>query len=176
MDWDNFSDPYTCSVCGIKDAVPASGSRQSPILVVGAYPGDDEVKKGKPMVGKMGGVFRTELAYAGIDMSRLRLCNLWHHVPPPQDSETYEKCFQEGLRQVLDEAKDKKVILLIGAETVKFFCDENVSDVNGLLVKSAYLSAPTIFAMVQPAMVFHGGLGEVRLSIQKFSKIAGGLL
>jgi hypothetical protein len=47
-------------------------------------------------------------------------------------------------------------------------CDEMVSEVSGLEVKSIYLSAPLLFACVQPATVFHGGIGELRQALEKF--------
>ena len=164
-DW--VDNPYVCKICHKDDCVPASGNRNSPILVIGEKPGKDEIKKGKPLVGATGGIFKTELAKLGIDMNSLRICNLWHHDPKGST----EFCLQEGVRRVLEEAKGKEIILLLGSETVTFFCNENVSDVTGLVVTSHYLSAPVIVACVQPTTVFHGGVGELRLSLEKFSKI-----
>jgi hypothetical protein len=134
----------------------------------------------------MGKVLRNELGRADLDMNQMRLTNLWLH--PKTDS---DECFTYGLEQVMKEAKGRKAILLIGSDTVSFkgrkailligsdtvsfFCDEKVSEVNGLEVKSTYFSAPLLFACVQPATVFHQGLGELRLSLQKFSKRVNGL-
>jgi len=162
MTWD--SDPYSCPHCGREDCVPAGGSRSSKILIIGEFPGEDEIKAGRPMVGRMGGVLRTELSRLGIDMRRMRLCNLWLH-PPNKD----ENCFNHGVTQAIKEAQNKEAILLIGSDTVKYFCDTNVMSVNGLRVTSPYLSAPIIMASLQPATVFHGALGEVRLALKKFS-------
>jgi len=168
MTWDD--DLYTCPHCSRDDLVLASGPKRASILIMAEGPGRDEIKKGKPMVGAMGEVLRYELAKANLDMNQMRLTNLWLH---PKNKN--EDCFKYGLEQAIKEAKNRKAILLIGSDTVLHFCGEKVSEVNGLEVKSSYLSAPLIFACVQPAMVFHGGLGEVRLSLSKFSRKLGEL-
>ena len=164
-DWGD--NPYTCRICHTEDCVPASGNKNSPILVVGEQPGKEEIKKGKPLVGNTGTIFKMELARIGIDLNRLRICNLWHHDPKGST----QFCLQEGVSRVLEEAKGKEAILLVGSETVTYFCNENVSDVSGMIVHSHYLSAPIVFACVQPATVFHGGLGELRLSLEKFGEL-----
>jgi len=163
MTWDD--DIYTCASCKREDLVLPSGAKRADILIIGEFPGREEIKKGKPMVGAMGGVLRSELGKVGLDMRQMRLANLWLH-PKNKD----ENCFKHGLDTLMKEVKNRKAILLIGSDTVLFFCNEKVSEVNGLEVKSSYLSAPLIFACVQPATVFHGGIGEVRLSLEKFSR------
>lgn len=168
MSWDN--DIYTCSFCERDDLVLASGPKRAEILIIGEFPGKDEIKKGKPLVGATGKVLRSELARADLDMNQMRITNLWLH--PKNDN---EDCFKYGLDQVIKEAKNKKAILLLGSDTVSFFCNEKVSEVSGLEVKSSYLSAPLVFACVQPATVFHQSLGELRLSLQKFSRMVNGL-
>jgi uracil-DNA glycosylase family 4 len=168
MTWDD--DIYTCQSCDRDDLVLASGPRGAKILIIGESPGDEEIKKGKPMVGAMGHVLRTELARVNLDVNQMRLTNLWLH--PKNDN---EKCFKHGLDAVIKEARNRKAILLLGSDTVAFFCNQKVSEVNGLVVESSYFSVPLLFACVQPATVFHAGLGEVRLSLSKFSRKLEGL-
>ena len=163
MSWDD--DIYVCPHCNRDDLVLASGPKRAEILIIGEYPGAEEIKKGSPMVGGMGGVLRTELGRVGMDMRQMRLCNLWLH---PNNKN--EDCLKHGKNTAIKEAKGRKIVLLIGSDTVKEFCGEKVSEVTGLKVESPYLSAPLVFACIQPAQVFHAGLGELRLSIQKFAK------
>lgn len=160
-DWDSLG--YECPICGSKDCVPACGPISSSILIIGAYPGDEEVKAGRPMVGANGGLLRTELAMNGIDLAGLRVGNIWLH-PSNKD----EKCLEYGATQIIKEAKGRKAILLLGAEPVKYFCKVSVEKYNGLQVQSDLLSAPLIMACVQPATCFHGSAGEFKLSIKKF--------
>ena len=180
MTWDD--DIYTCPSCGRDDLVLASGPKRAKILIIGEEPGRDEIKKGKPMVGNMGRVLRGELGRVGLDINQMRLTNLWKHpaqMVSAKDTEGQkikEKCFQNGLEDVIKEAKGRQAILLLGSDTVSFFCNEKVSEVSGLEVQSSYLSPPLLFACVQPATVFHGGLGEVRLALFKFSRLVDDIL
>ena len=161
----------TCPHCGTSLVAPR-GRRESPILVIGEYPGDEEIEKGIPMVGAMGGVFRTEMARVGIDINRLRLTNIWLHTPNKS-----KECLDYGIAEAIKEAKDRKAILLLGSECVSYFCNKSVLRTCGLKVTSPYLSAPIIYSCVNPAIVFkRGGIGEVRLALKKFSKVVEGVL
>jgi len=160
--WDNED---ACKVCGDELIALPYGQKASPILLIGEYPGEEEIKEGIPFIGKTGAVLRTELAFKGIDLNRLRRCNMWIHAPNDRDD-----CFKYGIELAIKEAIGKQLVLLIGSETVKYFCNELVSNVNGLLVTSSYLSAPKIMACVQPATVFHGSVGEFRLAMEKFTR------
>ena len=88
--------------------------------------------------------------------------NLWRH--PANDN---LKCFEVGVKQCLEEAKNKRLIVLISSETVKYFTNKKVSEWNGLLVQSPMLNCEKILAMVQPATVFHQNIGEVKFSMQR---------
>ena len=167
--WDD--DLYTCPICGSTECVPAGGNSKSKILIIGEFPGKDEIKTGKPFSGATGTILKTELGRLGIDVSRLRIVNMWLHFPNKN-----EKCLQYSVQQVVKEAKGKQAILLIGSDTVKYFADAKVGQVTGLQVKSDYFSAPIIFACIQPAVAFHNVVGEVRLSLQKFADKVEGLL
>lgn len=168
MSWDD--DIYTCPSCGRDDLVLPSGPKRANILIVGEFPAKEEMRKGKPLVGATGGVLRTELGKSGLDMRQMRITNLWLHPKPSTKSDHYEACFNYGKEKVIQEAKGRKAILLLGSDTVKDLCHEKVSDVSGLEVQSPYLSAPLLFACVQPATVFHQGVGELRQALFKFSR------
>jgi len=169
MTWE--SEFWTCPVCESEEMVLPSGNPKSNILIVGEFPGRDEIKRGRPFVGGTGKIFQIELAKVGIDLKGLRLCNLWLH-PPNKNQD----CLNNGIETVLKEARDKEAILLLGSDTVSYFCDKKVSDVTGLRVQSNLLSAPIIMACLQPAIVFHSVVGELRLSLQKFSREVDHLL
>jgi len=160
MTWDTFE----CPICGNDEIVLPSGPSKADVLIIGEFPGRDEIFKGKPLVGPTGRIMRSELAYLGMDMHQMRITNLWQHRPNKN-----EKCFEHGCSEAIKEAKGRKAILLVGSDTVKYFCDKGVTSVCGLQVKSPYLSAPIIYATVNPASLFkRGGVGEVRLALKKF--------
>lgn len=162
MTWET---ELACS-CGDTNTVHAGGPSNSPVLFVGAHPGDDEIKSGRPFSGPSGGVLRSELARQGIDTNRIRMCNLWLHAPNKD-----EKCFQTGLLELLKETKGKKLIVLFGAEPVKYLCNVSVEAYNGLIVTSSYISSnAVIMACIQPTNVFKGTVGEVRTSLFKISQ------
>lgn len=152
-----------CPVCASR-CVPAYGNPKSKILIIGEFPGDAEIEQGRPFVGKSGGVFRSELARLGIDLNNLRLMNLWLHAPNKD-----ERCWQLGYDMVLEEAKRRKSILLVGSEAVSTFTEYSVSKVCGLNVDSLF-SCKNVYAVVNPAIVFHaGGVGELRLGLKKWT-------
>jgi uracil-DNA glycosylase family 4 len=162
---DNWDDEFfTCAGCGTDKCVSPSGSLNSPFLIIGSYPADDEIKDGLPFTGKTGGVLKAELRRAGLDYSQFRVTNLWKHIPNKNP-----KCLEDGAQSAIAEAKGKKLILLIGAEAVKFFCGVSVEGYNGLMTQSNYLSAPVMIC-IQPTTVFHGGIGEIRQTISKLSQ------
>ena len=192
-EFDLFESQFTCPVCGSDQIVPAIGNKNSPILIVGEYPGEEELKYSKPMVGPMGTVLRQELSYLGFDIKSARRTNLWRHPPntsplytPPKSiginkegkfaptkappKQLSKQCLQDGIEEVIKDARGKKAILLLGDETVKIFLDKPVTKIAGLLVKSNYFSAKIVVACPNPAMMFHAGkgVGEVRLALKKF--------
>ena len=112
-----------------------------------------------------GFVMRKELARVGLDLTQFRVSSLWIHEPTKN-----EECFKVSYDAVLEEAKGKKFILLVGAEVVETFTGYKVSDVSGLQVDSPVLSAPIIYAMVSSSMALARSVGEVRLSIEKVAK------
>ena len=165
MSWED-NDIYTCQSCGCEDLVLPRGPKNSPVLLIGEFPGETELKTGKPFTGRAGTVLRSELRYLDIDINQIRKTTLWQHA---QNKD--EKCLSLSEQAVLEEAKNKEMIILVGSDTVKHFTEFNVMSVTGLQVKSAHFSAPIIMACVNPAIVYHrGGVGEFRLSIQKIAK------
>lgn len=157
-----------CPACANKICPPMGSSKD--VLVIGEFPGRLEMETGKPfstshMFVTAGKVFRRELEECGVSLRDFRVVNLWLHEPNKS-----ENCWQAGYNAVLDEAKGKQAILLVGSDVVEAFTKYKVSEVNGLQVDSAVLSAPIIYAMVNPALALHRGAGEVRFAVQKFVK------
>lgn len=155
-----------CPACGEYICPPSLKSED--ILIVGEFPGKVEMLTGIPFASTpdfmtAGRILRRELERLGVSLSQLSLCNLWLHEPTKD-----ERCFQAGYDNVLDNAKGKKAILLVGSDTVETFTGYKVSDVSGLQVESSVLSASIIYASVNPALAQHRALGEVRFAIEKF--------
>lgn len=156
-----------CPACGERICPP---SGRSDLLIIGEFPGPQEMFRGYPFATHdrymtAGKIFRKELERVGLSLSDFRVTNIWLHEPT--DS---EDCWQAGYNQVLEEAKGKQAILLVGSDVVDTFTKYKVSDVSGLRVDSAILSAPLIMAMVNPALAEHRGLGEVRFAVERWAQ------
>jgi len=169
-DWDStWGQEFSCSVCGNKQIVLPSGPEDSHILIIESHPDEDDIKQQRPLAGPRGSVLSNELRRNGFNLSAIRICSMWRHDPPSKKDTNYEQCFMEGIELCIKEAKNKDIVLLLGSEAVKFFCDASVSDTSGLKITSNYLSNPVIMSSIQPTIVFkQGGVGEFRLSIKKF--------
>jgi len=162
----NWFEQLECPVCGLDGCVPASGPDKSPILVIGAYPGEDEINEGAPLVGNMGqNVLRPELNEAGIALSSCRRTNLWLHTPSKN-----EDCFKHGLESAIHEASNREFILLLGAEPCQVFLHEKISDVSGLVLQSPLLSAKVVVPCINPAYVWNRNatVGELRFALKNF--------
>ena len=131
--------------------------------MIGDKPGEFELKEGIPFAGATGNVLRSELQYRGLDLKKMRRMNLWQH---PINGN--KKCLELGEKKALEEGKNKKIVALIGSNVVKHFCHISVEDYNGLVVPCEYFSGAKVIVMVQPAMAFRSGLGEVRFAMDEF--------
>ena len=157
---------FTCPVCKTDETVLPFGPKTSPVLIIGDHPGKDELRDGKPFVGATGGVLRSELSRVKLDSNRMRMTNLWMHEPNEND-----ECMDVGAKAVLKESQGKKVILLVGSATVKYFANVSVEGYNGLVVACPYFPHAVAVACVQPTTVFHGTLGEFRFAMQQFAVV-----
>lgn len=159
-----WEESLACPICHTTEMVYPSGPKDADILLIGEYPGEDEIAKGKPMTGPMGQLLLQEMRRVGIDMRMCRKTNIWMHKPNKNP-----KCFQYSLEQAIHEAAGRKAILLMGSDVVQTLCGISVGKVCGLSVTSPYLSAPLIMAMYNPAVIFQPGgvVGEIRLALEK---------
>lgn len=157
-----------CPACG-EIAVSSMGVSNT-LLIALEEPTERDMEMNLPFsIHKMyttaGYAMRTELTLAGLDMAQFRVAMFWMHKPNTSDA-----CYDAGKRNILEEAKDKKAILLVGQAVVQEFTGYDVADVNGLPIESPYLSAPIIYPLINPTQIFSGGYGELRFGIREFTK------
>ena len=165
-----------CPICD-RQMVATSGP-PSEILLVGEFPGPEEVIKGVPFVGKAGDVLKDELTKAGISYRTCRVTNLWSHNKPSEKKEYYAEDFDFHFKRLMEEISKAKYVLLMGSELAPIFTGHNVSDVAGLnLIGEVESKIPLpkslkvcVFAH-NPAFVFHGPVGEFRQAIQRFKEL-----
>lgn len=149
--------------------VPPSGPADASILLVGNAPTKFDVKEMRPWTGEAGTLLQTELRRAGINFNNVRITNMWQHA------KTADCELAPHLDTVLQEMHKRPHIILMGADVVKLFTGENVSDVSGLRVDNivdSYMMpmGARVYALFNPAIAMHDKLGEVRHGL---SRIAG---
>lgn len=150
-----------CEQCHKYPLVMPSGPEDSPVLLVGTYPGEEEMELLRPWVGPAGKALRKELERVGLNLDDYRQTNLWLH---PKDKE----CMLSYHRDKLDaEMKGRKFILLMGSDAVKSVLELKVSDVSSLIKKTEF---GMVMAMENPASAVEGSHGEVRLGIERAAK------
>lgn len=155
-----------CPSCA--SPVCPSVGKSKDILILGSSPDRLDMQTQTPFATHSmyitgGRVLRKELEKLGVSFSQFRVTYLWLHEPTNN-----EQCYQAGYDHALDEAKGKKAILLVGADTVETFTKYKVSDVNGLQLDSHVLSAPIIYAMTSPGLALHRSYGEIRFALTQF--------
>ena len=160
-----------CIACN-EEGTPPKGRKDAKYLLVfnKPYPVQPAVtsKYKKQQLSGLD-VLRKEMQLVGLDLNydfRMTWLNL--HEPGKN-----ENCYKVGRDIVLDEAKGKQAIILVGAEPVEEFTGYSASDVYGLQVESPTFSAPVTFVIPKPEGVFvrGSGIGELRLSIQKLGRL-----
>ena len=154
-----------CPVCGAKLVLPF-GREDSNVLLVGEYPGLEELRRGIPFIGQAGEILDRELSRVNIQMGQCRVTNLWQH-----ELNKNQECFTEGLKSLTKEMDGRKV-LLMGSELASFFLNDKVTRWSGMEVQSALFPRSVEFVMmsVNPALCLHQPAGEFRLAIQKFAE------
>ena len=154
-----------CKYCG-KLIIPAFG-QPSKILIAGEFAGSKEILKGVPFCGDTGDVLKQEAARAGFNVMSCRLTNLWCHA---KDEENCDLDFH--IKTFMQEAKDKKFILLMGSDLTQAFCGgKSVMDLTSMEVKSEFFPKARVFVSVNPAYLFHRPAGELRLAFKKFAEV-----
>ena len=173
------SDPCVCGVCMtqiVRPQVP-SGAQ---VMVFGEHPGQNEMEQGIPFApsrkswGKStGDVLRAELYRVGVMPNQVIMTNLWLH-PMPSKKEDRDNEIEWHIGQLLGIMGKVKAVLMLGDECTHAFLDSIMGPISSLEVKVSRFpaSVETITVGPNPAGVFHGAIGEIRLAIEKFSRRA----
>ena len=163
-----------CPICGELLVEPV-GPESSPILLVGAYPGWEEVRTGIPWTGPAGDVFKEELGRAGINYRDCRVTNLWLHKEVDPKHDRYEQEFDYHFKRLIQETFGKRGVLLMGRQPVALLLEESITDVEGLnIVPRIFPSSVEVCVISQnPASILTPGavVGNVRHAIERFAEL-----
>lgn len=174
-----------CSSCG-KGTLP-NVVKSSPFLIVKERLTENEKEKEEIFV--MQGVNRggypdyyapyylnRELGMVGLQLPIMNLSCLYLHEPPKggrtkDGREKAQACTDFSVKELVDFAKDMKIILMMGAETIRTFTGYNASDVYGMVCKSELLpNVPIIIPCPNVDKIMAQPIGEMRLALKKFSE------
>lgn len=152
-------------VCG-KQMIEPIGPKASPVLLVGTYPGTEEIIKGIPFCGPAGVVLRAELARAGIPMGNCRVTNLWTHAKDEKDCS-----LDLHMNLLAKELKGRKYALLMGSDLSKALFDCGIMEISGLEMKHELFPNVRLFMSPNPADAMREPVGELRLAISRFAEV-----
>lgn len=175
-----------CTSCSLHErrtnVVFGEGNPNSPLVLVGEGPGDQEDKTGRPFVGRAGQLLDKALAEAGLSREDVYICNTvkcraadWSTGKPqnrPPTPEETSQCRQWLLPQL--KLINPKVILCIGAPSAKNLIkkDFKITQERGLYFPSEY--AKTAIATLHPSYILRqqrpdndGGFSLLVADIQK---------
>lgn len=154
-----------CRACGLAErrnnVVFGEGNAESPLVLVGEGPGDNEDKTGRPFVGRAGQLLDRALADNGLNRDHVYICNTvkcracnWSGNRatnrPPTDEEV-ETCRQWLLPQLA--AINPQVILCVGAPSARNLIkrDFKITAERGRYFQSVY--ARCAMATLHPAYI-----------------------
>jgi len=159
--------PDICPICGDKLVHP-TGSKDSPILLLGEFPGWQEIRWRTCFIGPTGDVLKAELSAAGLDYRDCRVTNIWLHKPN-------KTCLDWNVANVAREMIGKKAVFLMGSDVAKVYLDGAISEYEGLKVKSKLFPSSVKFAVAcrNPAWALRRGstIGGIRLAIRRFAEL-----
>ena len=161
-----------CPICS-QPIIEARGDKKSQILVVGSDVTDEDLEAGYALSGAYVNVLRGELAKYGLDLFQMRRTSMWLH---PEAKGRTKGDVKEDERdwhftQVIMEAQDKKIILLLGSTATRFFLNgQAATNVSGLPMKADLLSAEVVMGTRSPLDALYGNCGEFCLGIKKFAE------
>lgn len=117
----------------LKIQVPPSGIREAQIAIIGEAPGSDEVRYGKPFIGRAGRHFDPLLSNSGINRSSLYITNVLKVQPPGNDATTFIKynsrsgivtttpTFNEYQKHLYKELKSVKANVLVAVGNIALY-------------------------------------------------------
>jgi len=160
-----------CPICNTRIIIDARGPTGG-ILLAGEFPGYLEKIQGMPWVGPASKVLRSEMARIGMSMDQCRLTNLWLHDKTEEEGE-----MNWHLKQLIEEMKQARAVLLMGSELAPLLFDHPVSEITGLTNLPSSLipkNVKVVGVSINPASVIAGNdggvVGELRLALRNFNR------
>lgn len=141
-----------CTLDGNK--VLGYGSEDADIVIVGEAPGAQEVRLGRPFIGRAGQALSTLLDEAGVTMEECWLTNTCQCRPPEnRDPSAQEiQCCSERLAAEI-EARDPKIVIALGNIPTKALFDKKVASSRGVFMDT--VTGHKGICTYHPAAIFY---------------------
>lgn len=165
-----------CPICQELFLVEPLGSSKSPLLVVSGEPKGMENRTGMIWSGDGGDVLKGEFRRAGLRFMQMRHVFLYRHSTThmsPRDFDWHEK-------QLLQEMRTKRGVLIVGTEPSQFLLGEKVSEFSSVEVSDLLKKRFPVLTNVEVAVACYNpvtasyrdsSVGEVRLAIERFATL-----
>ena len=121
-----------CTACplhqGRTNVVPGEGSLDSPLMMVGEGPGEEEDKTGRPFVGRAGQLLTKMMREVGLRREDVYITNVVKCRPPGNRVPTNQEmnaCSHFLMAQI--QIVNPKVIVALGSTALSFFLGKKVS-------------------------------------------------
>jgi DNA polymerase-1 len=131
-----------CSICPLKrkPVLPKEATKPYPVMLIGAYPGEEEVRTGIPFTGQSGGLLHAILYRVGFVPEDLYECNMLQCQPITKEipDEAIKAC-GKYLTFYIKEIQPSLIILLGDLPLQFFFGRKHITTVRGQVkVKGDY--------------------------------------
>jgi len=115
---------FAASVTESGGPVPAEGDKRARVVVIGRNPGINEVKEGRPFVGRAGQKLNKGLALAGIPRQKCWITNVAKCYTPEgirPSPKCLRLCAQKYLSKELESLTSVRLIITCGNEALQYF-------------------------------------------------------
>lgn len=118
-----------------------------------------------------------ELGNFGLQLSQFTLASLYMHQLPKskktkEDKAVLQGCIDFSIQEVVKLAQGKKIIFLLGSETVKVFTGYSASEVYGLNVAPSeyFPEVPVIIPAPNSDKLMNIPIGEMRIALKSLAE------
>ncbi len=142
----------------MKQTVPPEGNEDANVAIVGEAPGKNEVKKGRPFVGKSGKLLRGLLSSVGLNPSDCWITNVVKRKTPGNKTKKWRKNNPEAYSEHIDALQQElkrinpNVVVPVGGEALKALCGKSkISNWRGSIIPSTLLDEQKCVPTMHPA-------------------------
>ena len=145
------------------------GPNTAKLVLVGTFPGQQEIMRGIPFCGPSGDILRSELARAGIPIGNCRITNLWQHAKDEKGCDV-----KWHVNQMAKEIAGREFALLMGHDIAKALFDCGIMEISGLEMSHELFPKVRIFMSPNPADLIREPVGEFRLALNRLTEAMNG--